>query len=135
MCGGGQSEAQRTAGQLGQERTRTEREFRTGFFPGLKDIFGGDTGLSFEAEQARFGRAQAPRRAGLARRLAGAGFGPDSPVALQTFADFEAGTARGFDEAMQQSAIRQLMARLQAAQVAAGSLRDPLSALALSEEL
>lgn len=76
-----------------------------------------------------------PGRASLRRRQALAGLDPNSPAAIQSFADFEAGALRGAGDLLSRRLDKERNFKLDLLRTAFGGARDPLGAFGLQADI
>ena len=76
-----------------------------------------------------------PGRANIKRRLAQSGIDPNSPAALQTFADFEATARRGAGDVLSQRLDTEREFQTNLRRLAFGGARDPLSSFGLQADI
>ena len=142
MGGGGDDEptpVERAAGKTAEEREKAERRRREKaeeFFEEGEDEGAALTAAGLDLEQGTFSReVLAPSRARLLRQLALAGHAPNSPIAIQAMADFDAQSARGAGDVLARRRDIEADRRFRRFQLAFGGGEDPITARALQGEL
>ena len=141
--GGGSKEPgpiEEDVGEVSEGRTEQEAELNALISRIIAESEGGPrAGLEaagLDLETGTFSRGVlGPGRANIKRRIARSGIDPNSPAALQTFADFEATARRGAGDVLSQRLDKEREFALNLKRLAFGGARDPLGSLGLQADI